>query len=306
MTMPAFGQVLTAMATPMLEDGALDLDGAQKLAHHLVELGNDGLVVAGTTGESPTLTHGETLDLFSAVVDAVGTHATVVAGVGKNDTAATVELASAAVERGVDGIMLVTPYYNRPSARGLHRHFATVAAAVELPVLLYNIPSRTATEISPAALLSLAERVPNIVAVKDAVKDLDKAAWLIARKPDTFDVYAGNDIDYLPLLAVGAVGVVSVAGHFVADRLARLGQVFPRDPAAARQLHLELLGLFQALFVDSNPVPLKAGLNLVGLPGGTVRPPLAPADEQTIATMRGALVDVGLVAAGPASDGARA
>jgi 4-hydroxy-tetrahydrodipicolinate synthase len=306
MTMPAFGQVLTAMATPMLEDGALDLDGAQKLAHHLVELGNDGLVVAGTTGESPTLTHGETLDLFSAVVDAVGTHATVVAGVGKNDTAATVELASAAVERGVDGIMLVTPYYNRPSARGLHGHFATVAAAVELPVLLYNIPSRTATEISPAALLSLAERVPNIVAVKDAVKDLDKAAWLIARKPDTFDVYAGNDIDYLPLLAVGAVGVVSVAGHFVADRLARLGQVFPRDPAAARQLHLELLGLFQALFVDSNPVPLKAGLNLVGLPGGTVRPPLAPADEQTIATMRRALVDVGLVAAGLASDGARA
>jgi 4-hydroxy-tetrahydrodipicolinate synthase len=306
MTMPAFGQVLTAMATPMLEDGALDLDGAQKLAHHLVELGNDGLVVAGTTGESPTLTHGETLDLFSAVVDAVGTHATVVAGVGKNDTAATVELASAAVERGVDGIMLVTPYYNRPSARGLHGHFATVAAAVELPVLLYNIPSRTATEISPAALLALAERVPNIVAVKDAVKDLDKAAWLIARKPDTFDVYAGNDIDYLPLLAVGAVGVVSVAGHFVADRLARLGQVFPRDPAAARQLHLELLGLFQALFVDSNPVPLKAGLNLVGLPGGTVRPPLAPADEQTIATMRRALVDVGLVAAGLASDGARA
>ena len=225
---------------------------------------------------------------------------------GNNDTAATVELASAAAERGVDGIMLVTPYYNRPSARGLHGHFATVAAAVELPVLLYNIPSRTAAEITPATLLALAERVPNIVAVKDAVKDLDKAAWLIARKPDTFDVYAGNDIDYLPLLAVGAVGVVSVAGHFVADRLVRLGQVFPRDPAAARQLHLELLGLFQALFVDSNPVPLKAGLNLVGLPGGTVRPPLAPADEQTIATMRRALVDVGLVAAGLASDGARA
>jgi 4-hydroxy-tetrahydrodipicolinate synthase len=300
MTMPALGHVLTAMATPMLGDGGLDLDGAQKLAHHLVELGNDGLVVAGTTGESPTLTHKETLDLFSAVVDAVGTHASVVAGVGKNDTAATIELAGEAQDRGVDGIMLVTPYYNRPSARGLHAHFAMVAAAVELPVLLYNIPSRTATEIPPAVLLALAEQVPNIVAVKDAVKNLDKAAWLIARKPDTFDVYAGNDIDYLPLLSVGAVGVVSVAGHFVADRLVRLGQAFDQDPSAARQLHLELLGLFEALFVDSNPVPLKAGLDMVGLPGGPVRPPLAPADEHTIAAMRDALGDIGLLSNGAA------
>ena len=292
--MPAFGQVLTAMATPMSPGGALDLDGAQKLAHHLVSSGNDGVVVAGTTGESPTLTHDETLELFSAVVDAVGAHATVIAGVGKNDTAATVELARAAAQRGVDGIMLVTPYYNRPSVRGLHAHFATVSGAVDLPVLLYNIPSRTATEIPPATLLALAEQVPNIVAVKDAVKNLDKAAWLIARKPDTFDVYAGNDIDYLPLLAVGAVGVVSVAGHFVADRLARLGQVFPSDPAAARRLHLDLLPLFEGLFVDSNPVPLKAGLDMVGLPGGPVRPPLADADEQTVATMRAALAAVGM------------
>jgi 4-hydroxy-tetrahydrodipicolinate synthase len=285
------------MATPMQPDGALDLDGVQKLAHHLVELGNDGLVVAGTTGESPTLTHDETLDLFSAVVDAVGTHATVVAGVGKNDTAATVQLASEAAGRGVDGIMLVTPYYNRPSVRGLHAHFATVAGAVDLPVMLYNIPSRTATEIPPEALLALAEQVPNIVAVKDAVKDLDKAAWLVARKPDNFHVYAGNDIDYLPLLAVGAVGVVSVAGHFVADVLVRLGRAFDHDPATSRQLHLQLLGLFQALFVDSNPVPLKVGLDMVGLPGGPVRPPLAPADEHTIAVMRSALADVGLALA---------
>jgi 4-hydroxy-tetrahydrodipicolinate synthase len=294
MTMPAFGQVLTAMATPMSPDAAVDLDGAQKLAHHLVESGNDGLVVAGTTGESPTLTHQETLELFSAVVDAVGTHATVVAGVGKNDTAATVDLAREAAQRGVDGIMLVTPYYNRPSARGLHAHFTAAAAAVDLPVLLYNIPSRTATEIPPAVLLALAEQVPNIVAVKDAVKNLDKAAWLIARKPETFDVYAGNDIDYLPLLAVGAAGVVSVAGHFVADRLARLGQVFDGDPVTARRLHLELLPLFEALFVDSNPVPLKAGLDMVGLPGGAVRLPLVAADESTVAAMRAALAAVGM------------
>lgn len=292
--MPAFGRTLTAMATPMSPNGALDLDGAQKLAHHLVESGNDGVVVAGTTGESPTLTHDETLALFSAVVEAVGTHATVVAGVGKNDTAATVELAREAAQRGVDGLLLVAPYYNRPSVRGLHAHFSTVAAAVELPVMLYNIPSRTAIEIPPTGLLALAEQVPNIVAVKDAVKNLDKAAWLVARKPDTFDIYAGNDIDYLPLLAVGAVGVVSVAGHFVADRLARLGQVFDDDVPTARRLHLELLPLFEALFVDSNPVPLKAGLDMVGLPGGAVRPPLAPADESTVAAMRSALATVGM------------
>ena len=296
--MPAFGHVLTAMASPMLKDGALDLDGAQKLAHHLVELGNDGVVVAGTTGESPTLTHAETLDLFTAVIEAVGSHANVIAGVGKNDTAATVELATEAAARGVDGVMLVTPYYNRPQARGLEAHFATVAAAVDLPVLLYNIPGRTAAEIPPASLLALAERVANIVAVKDAVKDLDKAAWLVARKPDAFDIYAGNDIDLLPLLAVGAVGVVSVAGHFVADRLARMVEQFPQDPAAARSDHLALLPLFQALFVESNPVPLKVGLDMAGLPGGPVRAPLAPAADATITAMRSALASVGVIAAG--------
>ncbi|MBW3604091.1 MAG: 4-hydroxy-tetrahydrodipicolinate synthase, partial [Actinobacteria bacterium] len=284
--MPAFGHVLTAMASPMRADGALDLDGAQKLAHHLVELGNDGLVVAGTTGESPTLSHAETLELFAAVVEAVGSHASVVAGVGKNDTASTVELATEAVSRGVDGVMVVTPYYNRPQARGLEAHFARVAGAVDVPVLLYNIPGRTATEISPETLLALAEGVDNIVAVKDAVKNLDKAAWLAARKPDDFDIYAGNDIDFLPLLAIGAVGVVSVAGHFVADRLARMVTVFPGDPTAARAEHLALLPLFEALFVESNPVSLKAGLELAGLPSGPVRPPLAAADDYTVATIR--------------------
>jgi 4-hydroxy-tetrahydrodipicolinate synthase len=288
MTMPAFGTVLTAMATPLQPDGALDVDGAQKLAQHLVERGNDGVVVAGTTGESPTLTHRETLDLFAAVVEAVGGHATVVAGVGKND-------AREAVGLGVDGIMVVTPYYNRPSVRGLHAHFATVAGAVDVPVLLYNIPGRTATEVPPDLLLTLATDVPNIVGVKDAVKNLDKAAWLVARKPDGFDVYAGNDIDFLPLLAVGAVGVVSVAGHFVGERLARMAEQFPHDPAAARAEHLALLPLFTALFVDSNPVPLKAGLDLVGLPGGPVRAPLAPPEDATIAAMRAALIDTGVV-----------
>lgn len=296
--MPSLGRLLTAMATPMRNDRSLDLDGAQRLAAHLVDHGNDGLVLAGTTGESPTLTHAETLDLFSAVVEAVGDRVTIVGGVGKNDTAATTELAREAAACGVDAIMVVTPYYNRPSPRGLEAHFTTVAAAVDLPVILYNIPSRTACEIPPATLLALAERVPNIIAVKDAVKDLDKAAWLVARKPDRFDVYAGNDIDLLPLLAIGGVGIVSVAGHLVAEQLAEMIEVFPHDPLKARELHLQLLPLFSALFVDTNPTPLKAALDLVGLPGGPVRPPLADAAEQTVAAVREALVAVGVTQVG--------
>lgn len=297
--MPVFGRVLTAMATPLTAGGdAVDLDGARKLAHHLVELGNDGLVVVGTTGESPTLRPDEALDLCAAVVDAVGDRATVVAGVGKNDTAASERMARDAAARGVDGVMVVTPYYNRPSPRGLLDHFRRVAAAVDLPVLLYDIPARTATRIPFDVLAALAADVPNIVAVKDATKDLDRAARLVASTPDDFDVYAGNDIDLLPLLSVGAVGTVSVAGHFVADRLARMIDVFPGDPAAARAIHVDLLELFTALFVDSNPGPLKAGLALAGLPAGTVRPPLAPASDDTVAAMRAALDALGVTTPG--------
>jgi 4-hydroxy-tetrahydrodipicolinate synthase len=284
------------MATPFTADRDLDLDGAQRLATHLVEHGSDGLVVAGTTGESPTLSHDETLDLFSAVVEAVGERTAVVAGVGKNDTAATVRLAEEAAGLGVDGLLVVTPYYNRPSQRGLIAHFTAVARAVEQPILLYNIPSRTACEIAPETLLAIHEAAPSVRAVKDAVKDLDKAAWVNANAPDTFEIYAGNDIDLLPLLAVGAVGIVSVAGHLVGERLAALIASFPTDPAAARAHHLALLPLFSALFVDTNPVPLKAALRQLRLPGGPVRPPLADAEEEVEGVVADALAAVGVTA----------
>lgn len=289
------GRVLTAMASPMTADLALDLDGAQRLAVHLVEHGNEGLVVAGTTGESPTLTNGETLDLFRAVGEAVGDRAAVVAGTGKNDTAATISLTRAASAiPGVTGILSVTGYYNRPSQRGLDAHFRAVAACTDLPVMLYNIPSRTANEIAPETMLRLAEDVPNIVAVKDAVGDMAKAAWLTARKPDGFDVYSGDDKNLLPLLAVGAVGIVSVAGHLVGDDIAALVDAFPTDPAKALAIHHRLLDLFTALFLDSNPGPLKAALDLLGLPGGPVRPPLADADAQTVAAVRAAIKTAGV------------
>lgn len=293
--MPTFGRVLTAMATPMTADLSVDVGGAQRLARHLVDDGCDGLVVAGTTGESPTLSHDETLTLFDAVVEAVGDRATVVAGCGKNDTAATVTLTREAAARGVDGIMLVTPYYNKPSQRGLEAHFATVAEGTDLPVLLYNIPSRTATEIAPETLLRIHEAAPNVRGVKDAVKNLDKASWVAANAPD-LEIYAGNDVDLLPLLAVGAVGVVSVAGHLVARELVSLVDVFPTDPAKAREIHHRLLPLFTALFAEGNPVPLKAALELVGLPGGPVRPPLATASDATVAELRQALHAAGVTA----------
>gem|GEM_PF-26864 len=295
---PSIGRVLTAMASPMVPsaDGpVLDLDGAQRLATHLVDNGNDGVVVAGTTGESPTLTHSETLDLFRAVTEAVGDRARVIAGCGKNDTAATVELVREASRLGIAGVMLVTPYYNRPSQRGLREHFLAAAATTDLPVLLYNIPSRTACEVAPATLLDLAESAANICGVKDAVGDPVKAGWLISRAPETFEVWAGDDATSLPLAAVGAVGVVSVAGHLVGAELTRMYDLLPTDAAAARAVYLRLLPLIEALFVEPNPVPLKAALGLLGLPAGPVRLPLAPASEDTIALVRGVMVTLGLL-----------
>ena len=292
--MPSLGRVLTAMATPMRDDGSVDLDGAQRLASHLIEHGNDGLVVCGTTGESPTLSHDETLDMFRAVRETVGNRGTVVAGCGKNDTAATVALTREASALGVDAIMLVTPYYNRPSQRGLANHFTQAAAATDLPVMLYNIPSRSAAEIAPETLLELAQDVPNITSVKDAVGDLVKTAWLLARKPTDFAVYSGDDATFLPLLALGGTGVVSVAAHLVGDDIARMVELFATDPAKAAEIHLRLLPVFTALFVDASPGPLKAALRMVGLPAGPVRPPLADADAEVQAIVREALVSAGV------------
>ena len=292
--MSSLGRVLTAMATPMHSDRSVDYDGAQRLAAHLVEHGNDGLVVCGTTGESPTLTHDETLDMFRAVVDAVGGRATVVAGCGKNDTAATVALTREASALGADAVMFVTPYYNRPSQRGLIGHFTEAAQATDLPVMLYNIPSRSAVEVAPETLLELATGVENITSVKDAVTDFAKTAWLAARKPDNFDIYSGDDATFLPLLSVGGMGVVSVAAHLVGDDIAAMAEVFPSDPAKATEIHLRLLPLFTGLFVDASPGPLKAGLRMAGLPAGPVRPPLADADERVEGIVRDAMVAAGI------------
>jgi 4-hydroxy-tetrahydrodipicolinate synthase len=287
--MLAFPRVITAMATPFTAERALDLDGAQALADHLVAHGSGGLVVAGTTGESPTLSHAETVLLFRAVVDAVGGRAAVIAGCGKNDTAATADLVREATTAGVDGILLVTPYYNRPNARGLTVHFRAAAAATDLPVMLYDIPSRTACEIPAPTIVELAAGVPNIVGVKDAVDDFEKTAWVAARAPQGFGIWSGSDGTLLQTLAAGGAGVVSVASHLVGDDIAAMIETFWTDPRKAAETAYRIAPLAKALFAEPSPAPLKAALAMVGLPAGPVRPPLVEVEQPTVDLLRDAL-----------------
>lgn len=278
---PPLGRVCTAMATPMHADETLDLDGAQRLAAHLVEHGSETVLIAGTTGESPTLRGDEPWELLEAVVDAVGDRAKVMMGTGTNDTLKTVKATQRATELGADAILVVTPYYNKPHQPALLRHFTTVAEATDKPVVLYDIPGRTSREIERDTLVELAE-VPNIVGVKDAVGDLQKTAEVAARTPADFHVYCGDDGLNLPMLAVGATGFVSVASHLAGDELADMARIFDNDPVKAREIHLRLLPLYRALFLEPNPAPLKGALDRVGLPGGPVRGPLVPAGDDTV------------------------
>ncbi|WP_344122727.1 4-hydroxy-tetrahydrodipicolinate synthase [Streptomyces blastmyceticus] len=267
-----FGRVLTAMVTPFTADGALDLEGAQRLAAHLVDAGNDGLVVNGTTGESPTTSDAEKAQLVRAVVEAVGDRAHVVAGAGTNDTQHSVELARAAEKAGAHGLLTVTPYYNKPPQEGIFRHFTAIADATELPVMLYDIPGRSGVPINTETIVRLAEH-PRIVANKDAKGDLGRASWAIARSRLAW--YSGDDMLNLPLLSVGAVGFVSVVGHLVAPELrALLSAYLDGDVAKATAIHQQLLPVFTGMFRTQGVITTKAALALKGLPAGPLRLPL--------------------------------
>ena len=273
--MARFGKVLTAMVTPFREDGSLDLDTAALLAKWLTDHGSDGLVVAGTTGEAPTLTHDEQIELIGTVVSAV--NVPVVAGAGSNDTAAAVELTERATEVGARGILSVAPYYNRPSQAGMAKHFSAVAAATDLPVLIYDIPVRTGRKVDTATLLELAHGEANIVGVKDAAGDPAETAQLIAQAPDDFEVYSGDDSLTLPLLAVGAVGVIGVATHWTGAEHAEMIAAFEKgDVAAARRINASLQPSFnyETGLAAPNPIPAKAMMRQIGIPVGHCRPPL--------------------------------
>lgn len=272
-----FGRILTAMVTPFTGDGSLDLDGAQRLAAHLVDSGNDGLIVNGTTGESPTTSDAEKSELVRAVVDAVGDRAHVVAGVGTNDTRHSVELARAAERAGAHGLLTVTPYYNKPPQEGLYQHFTAVADASDLPVMLYDIPGRSGVPINTETMVRLAEH-PRIVANKDAKGDLGRASWAIATTGLAW--YSGDDMLNLPLLSVGAVGLVSVVGHVVTAELRALVEAYTGgDVAKATEIHQRLLPVFTGMFRTQGVITSKAALAFQGLPGGPLRLPLVGLSE---------------------------
>jgi 4-hydroxy-tetrahydrodipicolinate synthase len=275
-----FGSVLTAMATPFDEDGRLDVEGATTLARWLADHGSDGLVVAGTTGESPVLSDSELRDLWHAVAGAVSIP--VVAGSSTADTAHSVALTKIAAEAGVAGILAVTPYYSRPPQAGLAAHFRAVASASNLPVLIYDIPIRTGRKVAHDTLVTLAREVPTIVGVKDATADPAGSARLIADAPDGFDVYSGDDSLTLPLLAVGEVGVISVAAHWAGEEMNEMiSAFFKGDVDLARQINGRLLESYQfeTSELAPNPIPTKTMLRVLGLPGGQCRLPLGPAPD---------------------------
>ena len=291
-----FGRLITAMVTPFTPAGDLDVAGAQRLATYLVdEQRNDGLVISGTTGESPTTTDDEKDRLLRAVVEAVGDRAAVVAGVGTNDTAHTVHLAQAAEKAGADGLLLVTPYYNKPPQAGLLAHFRAAADATGLPAMLYDIPGRTGAEIATDTLLELAEH-PRIVAVKDAKDSLPASAVVLARTGLAY--YSGTDALNLPLLSIGATGFVSVVAHVVGARLRELLDAWAAgDVVKAREVNAGLLDVYRGVFRTQGVILTKAALALAGLPGGPVRPPLVDATEAEIATLKADLAAAGVALA---------
>jgi len=285
-----FGRVLTAMVTPFHKDMSLNYGQARKLARYLVENGSDGLVVAGTTGESPTLTNEEKVELFRQVVEEVGGKAAVIANTGSYSTADSIALTRAAEKVGVDGVMLVAPYYNKPSQEGLYCHFKAAAESTGLPVMLYNIPSRTSINVLPATVIRL--EVPNIMAIKEASGSLDQVSELRRSLPDHFAIYSGDDSMTLPLLALGGTGVVSVVSHLVGARMQDLVNAYTSGYTnLATQIHLELFPIFKGMFITSNPVPMKAALNMRGFDAGGPRLPLVEATasekEAIAATLKG-------------------
>ena len=293
--MAGFGQVITAMVTPMDRALAVDYDRAAALAKRLVDAGSDGLVVSGTTGEAPTLTDDEKIRLFRAVREAVGPRAKTIAGTGTYDTAHSIHLTREAERAGCDGVLLVNPYYNKPSQEGLYRHFKTVAESTSLPVMLYNIQGRTSVNCEPATIARLAE-VPNIVAVKEASGSLDQMSQIRKLTRPEFLLYSGDDSLTLPLLAVGGTGVVSVASHLAGREIKAMIQAFQAgDIRQAQALHFRLWPLFKVLFITTNPVPVKAALALSGFDVGGLRLPLVDATAKEREAIGAVLKELALI-----------
>lgn len=297
MSEPRFGRLLTAMVTPFKPDGSLDLPRAQELALRLLDSGTEALVVCGTTGESPTVYYDDKIRLFEAVLEAVNGAAPIIANAGDNCTDDSVEFAKRVVALGVDAIMAVVPYYNKPPQEGLYCHFGAIASAVDVPVILYNIPGRSVINMEAATTLRLAAHFENIVAVKEASSNLTQIAAIIDGAPRGFEVLSGNDEDTLPMMGLGATGVISVASHVVGPQLAEmLNAQASGDHTRALKIHLELMPLFKALFMTANPIMVKKALELANFPVGDCRLPLIPATDEQTAEMARVMRHLSLIA----------
>lgn len=284
-----FGSVITAMVTPFGNDFSFDPDRAGELVRWLLDHGSDGLVVAGTTGESATLTDEEKVTLWRASAEAAGGRGAIIAGTGTYDTAHSIHLTEEAERAGVDGVLLVAPYYNKPPQRGLYEHFAAVAGATSLPVIMYNIPGRTSVRIAHETLLRLAE-VDNIVGVKDATLDFSGASKLIAEAPDGFEVISGDDMSTFGMVCLGGTGVISVTSHVAGPQMRQMIDLMESgDIPAARKIHHQLIPLYDALFLTTSPIPVKAAMGLIGQPVGPPRLPLVPATDEEVGKIEAAM-----------------
>ena len=291
-----FGRMLTAMVTPFDKNLEVNYDMAAKLAEYLLEQGNDGIVVNGTTGESPTLNDDEKVQMFRTVKQTVGERAVVIAGTGSNNTHHSIELTQKAAECGVDGIMLVVPYYSKPSQEGLYQHFKTVAAATDLPIILYNIPGRCGTNLAPETVVRLANDVPNIVAFKEASGNLDQSARLKTMCTADFAIYSGDDSLTLPILSIGGAGIISVVAHVAGKDLRKMVDAyFAGNVAEAQEINMKLYDIFKTMFITSNPVPVKYALNRIGINVGGVRLPLFEANDAEKAKIDASLSNLGLL-----------
>ncbi|MBD2500848.1 4-hydroxy-tetrahydrodipicolinate synthase [Anabaena azotica] len=291
-----FGTVLTAMITPFKADGSVNYALAAELAAHLAENGTDTLVVCGTTGESPTLSWDEEYQLFVEILQAVAGKAKVIAGCGSNSTKEAIAATQKAAKIGVHGTLQVVPYYNKPPQAGLYQHFVAIAQACpELPLLLYNVPGRTGQNLSPETVVRLAQ-IDNIVGIKEASGNLDQAGEIRRLTSKDFEIYAGDDSLTLPLLAIGAKGVVSVASHLVGNQLQQMIQAYNAGKVTvASEIHLRLLPLFKALFITTNPIPIKQALKLQGWEVGSTRPPLSEADAEVSQKLEAVLKNLDLI-----------
>ncbi|MEG0797321.1 MAG: 4-hydroxy-tetrahydrodipicolinate synthase [Acidaminococcaceae bacterium] len=297
MKVPYFGRLLTAMVTPMQSDGSVDYDGAADFAEWLINNGSDGLVVAGTTGEAPTMTTEEKLELFRVIIKRINGRAPIVVGTGSNNTAASVEMTKLAATVGADGVLVVGPYYNKPTQEGFYQHFKAIATATTLPLIVYNVPGRTGSNILPSTVARLAKDFANIVAIKEAGGNVGQVAELYGMLPSTFTIYSGDDVLILPFMSVGATGLISVLSNLGGQLLQDLMQAYEEGRVKeARKLNQQMLPQAKAMFIVSNPIPVKEAVTLVTpCNAGPLRLPLTPMSVAESTQMQTVLRQTGLL-----------